>query len=151
MITENHKRKKADVAAASWQALTLHATFWMLPLVLLGLLLASPNSAAAAARQAGDLDGTIQHLISYVRKSDVTFQRNLTRHGAIEAAAHIEKKYEYFRDKIETPEEFIELCATASLMTGKPYLIIDRQGNEMPAGAWLNAELVRYRVQNSPQ
>ena len=138
------------MAVASWQALTLHATFWMVPLVLLGLLLASTNSAAAA-RQAGDLDATIQHLITYVRKSDVTFQRNLSRHDAIEAAGHIEKKYEHFRDKIETPEEFIELCATASLVTGKPYLIIDRQGNAMPAGEWLNAELVRYRIQNSPQ
>jgi hypothetical protein len=150
MITEKHKWQKTNVAVAAWQALTRYATYWMLPLALLGLLLVSSNSAAAP--QAGDLDVvTIQHLITYVRKSDVTFQRNFTRHDAIEAAAHIEKKYEHFRDEIETPEQFIELCATASLLTGKPYLIIDRQGKEMPAGEWLNAELVRYRMQDTSQ
>jgi hypothetical protein len=149
MITEKHERLKAGVAVATWQALILHATYWMLPLTLLGLLLAS--SSSAAARQAGDLDATIQHLITYVRKSDVTFQRNFTRHDSIEAATHIEKKYQHFRDKIETPEQFIELCATASLVTGKQYLIIDAQGNELPAGEWLNAELVRYRIQDTPQ
>ena len=101
--------------------------------------------------QLWDLDATIQHLIAYVRQSDVVFERNFTRHDATEAAAHIEKKYQHYRDSIESPEQFIELCATASLVTGKPYLIIDGQGNAMPAAEWLDTELVRYRNQNTRQ
>jgi hypothetical protein len=114
---------------------------------LTGLLLVS--SSSAAVWQGSDLDATIQHLINYVRTSQVMFERNFSRHDATAAAAHIEKKYRHFREKIESPEQFIELCATASLVTGRPYMIIDAQGNEMPAAVWLAAELSRYRIQNA--
>jgi hypothetical protein len=126
-----------------------HLTGWLLLLTLMVLLLTAPVSAAA--QQSEDLDTTIQHLITYVRESDVTFERNISRHDSVEAAAHIEKKYQHFRDDIDTPEQFIERCATASLVTGKQYLIIDSQGDEIPAGEWLNTELARYRLQNAQQ
>jgi hypothetical protein len=147
MLSMKHKRSKADVAVATSQAAPVHATCWMLLPLLLGLLLASANSAAT--RQAEDLDATIQHLITYVRESDVTFERNFSRHDSDEAAVHIENKYQHFRDEIDTPEQFIELCATASLVTGKQYMIIDGQGETIPAGEWLNIELARYRLQNA--
>jgi hypothetical protein len=147
MIYMKHKRPKAEVTVATSQAAPVHATCWLLLPLLLGLLLVSANSAAA--RQAEGLDTTIQHLITYVRESDVTFERNFSRHDSVAAAAHIDKKYQHFRDKIETPEQFIELCATASLVTGRPYMIIDGQGEEIPAGEWLNIELARYRLQNA--
>ena len=149
MTAERHKQLKTGRLDATWQTLLLHAICWALALVLPGLLLASLSSADV--RQAGDLDATIQHLIAYVRQSDVTFERNYSRHDATEAAAHIEKKYQHFRDRIESPEQFIELCATASLVTGKQYMIIDGQGREMPAAEWLNTELVHYRLQNTQQ
>ena len=149
MIAGKGTRLKPDVGVACRQTVPLHASYWLLLLTLMTLLLTAP--ASAAARQAEDLDTTIQHLIAYVRESDVTFERNISRHDSAEAAEHIEKKYRHFKDKIDTPEQFIELCATASLVTGKQYLIIDRQGDEIPAGDWLNTELARYRLQNSQQ
>jgi len=118
-------------------------------MALLGLSLVSYSNAAAM--QGGEPDATIQHLITYVRQSDVIFERNFSRHNAIEAAEHIEKKYQHYRDRIESPEQFIELCASASLVTGKPYLIIVGQGNAMPAAEWLNTELLRYRTRNTQQ
>ena len=81
----------------------------------------------------------------------MTFERNFFHHDPVDAARHIERKYQHFKDRIDSPEEFIELCATASLVTGKQYLIVDGQGNEMPAGEWLNTELARYRLQNAEQ
>ena len=33
-------------------------------------------------------------------------------------------------------------------MSGKPYLVIDRQGNEFRTGDWLRAELAAYRLRN---
>gem|GEM_PF-562571 len=149
MIPEIRKRLKTGRSVATWQVLSLHATGWMMALLLPSLLLVSFSSAAA--RQAGDLEATIQHLIAYVRTSDVMFERNFTRHDAAQAAAHIEKKYQHYRDTIESPEQFIKLCATASLVTGMPYTVIDGQGNELPAAEWLNTELIRYRFQNAQQ
>lgn len=149
MIPVKRKELKTDSSVAAWRAPILHATGWMMALFLLGSSLVSYSSAAAM--QAGEPEATIQHLIAYVSGSDVMFERNFSRHNAIEAAAHIERKYQHYRDRIESPEQFIELCATDSLVTGKPYLIIDGQGNAMPAAEWLNTELLRYRNQNTQQ
>jgi hypothetical protein len=148
-MAEKGTRWNPDVRVASWQTVPQHLTGCLFLLTLLVLLLTAPVSAAA--QQSEDLDTTIQHLITYVRESDVTFERNISRHDSVEAAAHIEKKYQHFRDDIDTPEQFIERCATASLVTGKQYLIIDSQGDEIPAGEWLNTELARYRLQNAQQ
>jgi len=148
-MAEIGTRWNPDVRVASRQTVPQHLTGWLLLLTLMVLLLTAPVSAAA--QQSEDLDTTIQHLITYVRESDVTFERNISRHDSVEAAAHIEKKYQHFRDEIHTPEQFIERCATASLVTGKQYLITDSQGDEIPAGEWLNTELARYRLQNAQQ
>ena len=147
MIAGKGTRLKPGVGVACRQTVTLHTSYWLLLLTLMALLLTAPVSAAD--QQAEDLDNTIQRLIVYIRESDVTFERNISRHDSAEAAAHIEKKYQHFKDKINTPEQFIELCATASLVTGKQYLIIDSQGDEIPAGEWLNTELARYRQQDA--
>ena len=149
MIAEKRTRLQPGVRVASRKIVPVHPACWLLLLALAGFLLTAPVSAAN--QQAEDLDTIIQHLITYVKESNVTFERNISRHDSVAAAAHIEKKYQHFRDKIDTPEQFIELCATASLVTGKQYLIIDGQGDEIPAGEWLNTELVRYRLQNAEQ
>ena len=149
MMAKSGTGRNPDVGVASRQSVPLHPIGWLLLLTVVFLLLTAPVSAAA--QQAEDLDTTIQHLITYVRESDVTFERNISRHDSVEAAAHIEKKYKYFRNEIDTPEQFIERCASASLVTGKQYLIIDSQGHEIPARDWLNTELARYRLQNAQQ
>jgi hypothetical protein len=114
------------------------------------LVVASPWSLAASqpGSQPEDLDTTVQYLITYVKDSDVTFERNSGRYTAREAAEHINNKYRHFKDDIDTPEKFIELCATGSLVTGRPYFIITRQGEQLPSGEWLNAELSVYRLRN---
>ena len=147
MIAEKRTRLNSAAGTPSGQIVVALPGYWLLLLTLMGLLLTVPVSATG--QQAEDLDTTIQHLIDYVRESDVTFERNIFRHDSVQAAAHIERKYQYFRNEIDTPEQFIELCATASLVTGKQYLIVDGQGDEIPAGEWLNTELVRYRLQHA--
>ena len=146
MVAEIRRCQRTGVRSTNWQTVLLQRSSWLLLLTLMISGLSVP--VTAAGQQAEDLDTTIQHLITYVRESHVNFERNISRHDSVEAAAHIEKKYQHFKGKIDTPEQFIELCATASLVTGKQYFIIDEQGNEMPSGDWLNAELVRYRLQN---
>ena len=150
MIAGKQNRLTPGVAVINRQAMLEPVFHWLLLLTLpLVLMLTASNSVAA--QQAEDLDGTIQYLITYVRESGVTFERNFGSHDSVEAASHIEKKYQHFKDEIDTPEKFIELSATASLVTGKKYRVITEQGEEIPAGEWLNAELDRYRRQQAQQ
>ena len=123
-------------------------TLFGLLLVTVVLLLAS---ARAAAAQNAELDTTIQHLIEFVKQSDVQFERNFSSHDSLEAAQHIEKKYQHFKGEIDTAEKFIELCATRSLVTGKQYRVILVDGEALPSGEWLNLELARYRAGNGLQ
>lgn len=139
-------RKAFELSARSREALA-RMTCWPLRLLLV-LSIAAVSPCSMAARQAEDLDATVQYLITYVKQSDVTFERNTRRYTGREAAEHINNKYLHFRDDIDTPETFIELCASGSLMTGKPYFIITKQGEMMPSGEWLNAELRVYRLRN---
>ena len=150
MIAEKQNRPTPDVAVITRQAMLEPVFHWLL-LLTLSLVLMLTASNSVAAQQAEDLDGTIQYLITYVRESGVTFERNFGSHDSVEAASHIEKKYQHFKDEIDTPEKFIELSATASLVTGKKYRVITEQGEEIPAGEWLNAELDRYRRQQAQQ
>ena len=132
-------RQYRPVEAFHWQLLLLAM---MLMVVIV------PRSVAG--QQTDDLDSTVQHLITFVKESDVTFERNRSSYNGSEAAKHINKKYEHFKDEIDTVEKFIELCATGSLMTGKPYVIITEQGEQLPSSEWLNTELQSYRLRNEP-
>jgi hypothetical protein len=100
----------------------------------------------ASSQPSAQVEQAIQHLIAYVSGSDLRFVRNASEHPPTEAAAHMEKKYRHFRDDIETADDFIELCATKSLLSGKPYLVIDRQGQERRSSDWLRAELAAWQA-----
>jgi hypothetical protein len=102
--------------------------------------------AIAEATQTEPLDATVQYLIGHVSGSGLTFIRNNSRYSAAEAAEHMHRKYEHFKDEIRTPEDFIARCATRSLLTGKPYLIITAQGEEIPTSDWLGRALQEYRA-----
>lgn len=106
------------------------------------IFLATTDSNAG---QENTLDKTVQHLITYVAQSDLTFLRNSGQYTSKEAAEHMRKKYEHFRDKIETPEDFIRLCATRSIISGKFYMIINEQGKKIRTSEWLTVELMEHR------
>ena len=63
----------------------------------------------------------------------------------MEAAAHMQRKYEHFKDEIKTPEDFIRLTATKSLMTGKLYYVRLKDGEKLTSEAWLLQALEAYR------
>jgi len=63
----------------------------------------------------------------------------------VEAAAHMQRKYEHFKDEIKTPEDFIRLTATKSLMTGKLYYVRLKDGEKLTSEAWLLQALEAYR------
>ena len=95
------------------------------------------------------VEKTIIHLLEFVKESNCTFIRNDEEHDSKYAAEHIRKKYDYFRDKIDIPEQFIELCATKSLMSGKPYMVRCEGDIKIPTADWLKVELDDYRSNSS--
>ncbi|MEY2557740.1 MAG: hypothetical protein QOE34_1165 [Verrucomicrobiota bacterium] len=96
------------------------------------------------------LEQTINYLIGYVAGAKVTFIRNGATHTPAEGVQHIKAKYAHFKNEIKTPEDFIRLSASKSLLTGKPYLVRFPDGKEMPLDAWLTDALRRHRSESHP-
>jgi hypothetical protein len=93
-----------------------------------------------------DLESTIKYLLAYVKNADVVFMRNDREHMPDEAADHMRRKYEHFKDQIRTPEDFIWLAGTKSLMTGKAYQVRMKDGKTVLTQRWLEDALQRYRA-----
>jgi len=101
--------------------------------------------SAVPARAAESLEQTIAFLLHRIETADATFIRNGQTHTHQEAVAHVRAKYEHSKEQIKTPEDFIRLAATRSLLTGQPYLVRTRDGKEMPLNAWLSNALGEHR------
>lgn len=91
-----------------------------------------------------DTDREIQHLLAYIAGTECRFIRNGKEYGPEEARKHIQKKYEYARNRIKTAEDFIQGVASKSSMSGKPYKIRCKDQTILCAD-WLGAELQRFR------
>lgn len=87
----------------------------------------------------------VRHLLQFVAASDCIIERNGSTHTGQDAIAHIQKKYDYFRDKIRTTEDFIELSASRSTMSGHPYTVRCDSRKPQTTGDWLRQELRQYR------
>jgi hypothetical protein len=96
---------------------------------------------------AESLDDSINYLLDYVAKSNATFIRNGQTHTPQEAASHIKAKYEHFKNEIKTPQDFIRLSASKSLLTGQPYLVRTKDGKEIQLSVWLTDALQKHRGQ----
>jgi hypothetical protein len=86
----------------------------------------------------------INHLLQYIENAGCTFIRNHKAYDGAEARAHIQKKYDYFKARIKTTEDFITYAATKSTMSGKPYKVRCK-GREIFCAEWLNVELAKFR------
>ncbi len=104
-------------------------------------LLAPYLTNAAPVASCTDLESSVEYLMDQVARSELTFVRNGNPHTGPEAAEHMRKKYDHFRKDIYTPEDFIRLAATKSLLSGKPYTIVTTAGQEVPTADWLRAAL----------
>ncbi len=95
--------------------------------------------------RAEDLDGTIAYLLQHVARSNLIFIRNGVMHSPQEAEEHMRRKYEYFRKEIQTPEDFIRLCASMSTITGRPYQVKLPDGRVLRTDQWMLSALSQYR------
>jgi hypothetical protein len=113
------------------------------PLIIFLALLGFCTFSAIAEE---DLESTINYLLAYVKNADVVYIRNNREHTPEEAAAHMRRKYEHFKDQIKTPEDFILLAGTKGLMTGEAYQVRMKDGKTILTQKWLEEALKKYRA-----
>ena len=87
----------------------------------------------------------VLHLLEFIRGSNCTIERNGRRYDGENAYLHVKKKYDYFKDEIKSPEDFIAYSASKSTLSGKSYLVVCGDEPEMRTQEWLLEELRNYR------
>lgn len=100
----------------------------------------------STARAGESLEQTINYLLNYIATSQVTFIRNGAAHTPAEGVEHVRAKYEHFKNEIKTPEDFIRLAATKSLLSSQPYLVKLEGSKERRLDEWLNEALKAHRA-----
>lgn len=109
----------------------------------IGVLAVVSSAQAQATPQAAQ---EIKGLLDFVEHSQCQFVRNGTEYPAPQARQHLEKKLNYLEGKnmVSSAEDFIDLAATKSSMSGKAYEV-RCPGGSQPASSWLKEELQRQR------
>lgn len=116
--------------------------------VLAAFCFALSCAGAAAAPPSPAVRAEIDALLERLKGSGCHFERNRSWYGGEQAEAHLRRKLRYIEGRKEglaSTEQFIELAASASSMTGKPYRV--RCGGAEPVRSrdWLLQELTRIR------
>lgn len=116
--------------------------------LLLAAVLAASSSLATAAPTPAPVRAEIDALLAKLESSGCEFNRNGSWHGGAEARKHLLRKLDYIerRGTVQSTEQFIELAATGSSASGKPYLV--RCGKQEPVQSreWLTRELAPIRA-----
>ena len=103
--------------------------------------------ASAAAPTAAPIRTEIDALLAKLQTSGCQFSRNGSWYSGSEAKDHLLRKLEYFEGKsgIQSTEQFIDLAASTSSSSGRPYQV--KCGNEAPVEShlWLSRELTTLR------
>jgi hypothetical protein len=111
-----------------------------LGLLCLFILLSISNSYAAQTTE------EIASLLLFIERSEeCTFIRNGKHYDSHKALQHVEKKYAYLKERINSAEDFILYSATKSSITGRPYMVVC-SGVSISTSDWLNAKLDKLRT-----
>lgn len=119
----------------------------MRPILILFLAL-----AFVPALRADPLPSTsraeIDTLLVRLQVSGCSFNRNGAWHSATEARSHLLRKLEYLERKhaVHSTEQFIELAASASSVSGRPYRVKCGNAAAVESRVWLTSELRSIRA-----
>ncbi|HLF31181.1 MAG TPA: DUF5329 domain-containing protein, partial [Xanthomonadales bacterium] len=120
----------------------------MRSMFLLGIALALSHCPLAFAEPLTTAHREIHYLLDFVEISGCEFYRNGTWYDSVKAQEHLRIKYEYLaaRNRLATAEDFIELAASRSSLSGLPYEIRCGVCTTHYTGEWLTGVLERYRT-----
>lgn len=111
------------------------------PLLLIGVffaMLAQADSTPA--------EQEIRALLAAIEQSLCTFMRNDNKHDGIEAAEHLQRKWQAQKKTIHSAEQFIAELATRSSMSGERYMM-DCPGQALQTSEqWLTDTLQKIRA-----
>ncbi|CAN7644016.1 DUF5329 family protein [Variovorax sp. LjRoot84] len=116
----------------------------LLAAMAFALCAASPAHATPSASEQRVIETLIQRVAS---QKSMKFMRNGEEHDATEAAQHLRAKYDHFKDKIVTAEDFIRLCGTRSEVTKVPYKVRTADKRTRNSSDFLKDELHLVRRQ----
>lgn len=111
----------------------------MKPIILTILLLESLLSAGQKSEH------EILYLLNVVETTKCKYIRNGDIYSGPQAVKHIQKKYDYFKNDINSAEDFIRLSATKSTMSGRKYHILCKGEDPYDSDVWLLLRLSEYR------
>jgi len=113
---------------------------------LAATLLALVQSMAASAASP-QVRAEIDALLARLQSSGCEFNRNGSWHSASDAKAHLLSKLEQLegRSAVQSTEQFIDLAASTSSVTGTPYLVKCGSAMQVPSGTWLHMQLRSIR------
>jgi len=102
----------------------------------------------AFAQLSGDTQTEIDYLLDFIEISGCEFYRNRSWFDSPHAQEHLRTKFDYLsaRNRIKTTEDFIEMAASKSSLSGRPYENRCGDCTTTRTSDWLKAVLARYRV-----
>jgi hypothetical protein len=108
----------------------------------LGLLLAFAGSAIAQTPSAKTTQ-EVGQLFAALKQSNCEFSRNGSWYSAEKASEHLQRKYDYLLKKrlVTTTESFIDLAATKSSISGKPYQVRCGKTAPVSSSSWFKSQL----------
>lgn len=83
------------------------------------------------------LEEQIDRLFLHIEESGCRFIRNGKTYSPAETVRHIRRKYRHYRDEIDSIARFIELSASRSLISGKPYHVACSDAAPQETADWL--------------
>jgi hypothetical protein len=107
-------------------------------------------SSVGATPPPPQVHAEIESLIQVLRDSGCQFNRNGSWYTGSEAQAHLARKLAYLEGKslVSSTEDFIELGASNSSVSGKPYLVRCGDAQPVESRTWLEEQLKRLRQGN---
>lgn len=114
---------------------------------LFALLIAAGCCVSLAAPAPAPVRAEIDALLTRLQTSGCEFNRNGSWHSAEKARAHLLGKLKYIerRGTLESTEQFIELAASQSSLSGAPYQVKCGGGPAVQSRQWLTTELAAIR------
>lgn len=118
----------------------------MKSIVAITLAVLTLFSGAVSARDTIE-NKKIEFLISAVENlKGAKFIRNGTEYNRKEAAEHLRMKLQKAGDRVRTADDFIRLCASKSLLSGKPYMIRSSDGKTIKSAEFFREKLKEYNA-----